>query len=340
MIFFITAASFIISAGLTYAFSRPDSRLQILDIPNDRSLHTKPVPRVGGLAICAAIFLMGLLAVFLNEGGERLKLPFVGASMVSIISFLDDRFDLNVVVRLGVQLSAAICLIYGGYSIANINFLGMEWTLPRHVDVILSVLFILWMVNLYNFMDGMDGFSGGMTVVGFGAFFALSCGAGNPLFLSLSLIVTFSALGFLLFNFPPAKIFMGDTGSSTLGFLVAVFSLWANVESIFPLWIGVLIFSPFIVDATITILHRGICGEKIWRPHKKHYYQRLVEYGWGHRKTVLWEYVIMALCGISAILATNASYDLQKIIVIAWSIIYGVIVFFVERVTSFGNNEP
>jgi len=180
-------------------------------------------------------------------------------------------------------------------------------------------------------MDGMDGFAGGMTVIGFTIFAILGIQSGETLYATLCLVIASSALGYLIFNFPPAKIFMGDVGSSTLGFLVAAFSLWASRDGIFPLWVAVLVFSPFIVDATITLIRRLVKGEKVWIAHKTHYYQRLVQLGWGHRRTVLWEYLLMILCGISAIAASKMDGTQQWILLIIWVLIYSTLIYYINE---------
>jgi len=136
------------------------------------------------------------------------------------------------------------------------------------------------------------------------------------------MIVVAAVAGFLWFNFPPAKIFMGDAGSSTLGFLVAAFSLWASAEKIFPIWVALLVFSPFIVDASVTLLRRLFQGEKIWEAHKSHFYQRLVLVGWGHKKTVLCAYVLMVVCSATAWFAMQVDVTFQWMIIMAWLVAY------------------
>ncbi len=171
-------------------------------------------------------------------------------------------------------------------------------------------------------MDGMDGFADCMAVCGFGAFALLGWQSSEPLFTVSSLVVAVSAAGFLVFNFPPAKIFMGDVGASVLGFLSACFLLWAASEKIFPIWVGILVFSPFIVDATVTLLSRLLLGHRVWEAHQSHYYQRLVRLGWGHRKTVILEYALMIAAGLSGNMATALSPHGQWILVIVWCFVY------------------
>ena len=115
---------------------------------------------------------------------------------------------------------------------------------------------------------------------------------------------------------------MGDVGSSALGFLGACFSLWAATEKIFPIWVGILVFSPFIVDATVTLLNRLLAGHRVWSAHRSHYYQRLVQIGWGHRKTVIVEYGLMIAAGLSANMAVALSPQWQWILIIVWCLVY------------------
>ena len=190
------------------------------------------------------------------------------------------------------------------------------------------------MINLYNFMDGMDGFAGGMAVSGFGAFAILGWMAGHDAFMAINLVISAAAAGFLIFNFPPARIFMGDIGSSVLGLLAASLSLWGARDGVFPFWIAVLVFSPFIVDATVTLIRRLLRREKIWQAHKTHYYQTLVQAGWGHRKTVLLEYAIMLGCGVTALWGVRAPEKLQAAILAGWTLFYFLFFFRVSRLAS------
>jgi UDP-N-acetylmuramyl pentapeptide phosphotransferase/UDP-N-acetylglucosamine-1-phosphate transferase len=149
------------------------------------------------------------------------------------------------------------------------------------------LIFTVWFINLYNFMDGMDGFAGGMGTLGFGFLAYLGWLAGQDFFALSGLLIAGANLGFLLCNFPPARIFMGDAGSTTMGFLAAGMSLWGVRDGLFPMWIPILIFSPFIVDATVTLIRRLVHGDKVWQAHRSHYYQRLVLLG-GIREQCWW----------------------------------------------------
>ena len=317
-IFFV----FLVSAGLTWYLSNPASRLSVLDEPNERSLHKVPVPRSGGLAILLGVLFGSLPLVLQAEAVPGLGVVMVGATLIAIVSFMDDLSGVRPKFRLLVHSVAAVLVLAGGLIPESFQLPGWQWLWPSTVSLIFTALFLVWMTNLYNFMDGMDGFAGGMTVFGFGAYALLGWQAGEPLFTTASLIVAASAMGFLLFNFPPARIFMGDVGSSALGFLGASFSLWAATEKIFPIWVGILVFSPFIVDATVTLSTRLLAGCKVWEAHRSHYYQRLVRSGWGHRKTVLLEYALMIAAGLSANVAVGLSPQGQWILMMVWCFVY------------------
>jgi len=167
-----------------------------------------------------------------------------------------------------------------------------------------------------------SGFAGGMAVIGFGTLAVLGWMGGDARYALLCASVAAAAAGFLWFNFPPARLFMGDVGSAALGFLAAGLLLWADRAGLFPLWVGLLVFSPFIVDATVTLLRRLLRGEKVWQAHRSHYYQRLVRMGWGHRRTVLWEYALMLLCAASAVWAVQAGMAVQWGVLGAWVVAY------------------
>jgi UDP-N-acetylmuramyl pentapeptide phosphotransferase/UDP-N-acetylglucosamine-1-phosphate transferase len=193
------------------------------------------------------------------------------------------------------------------------------------------------MVNLYNFMDGMDGFAGGMAVFGFGAMAVLGWQGGDAGFALANAAIAAAAAGFLLFNFPPARIFLGDVGSATLGLLAAALSLLGSQRGLFPLWVAWLAFSPFIVDATWTLLRRLVRGERVWQAHRSHHYQRLVLAGWSHRRTVSLSYVLMAACAATAVAGQGMNAGDQLRLLAAWAIIYGLIgykVRLVERVSG------
>ncbi len=328
----LVVACFAISAGLTRQFCDPRSRFHILDHPNDRSLHTRPTPRSGGVAILTAV-AAGMLSLSW-QFRDLSRVAWIGSGMLLVagVSFMDDRRSLSVTGRLFAHVLAAVLLLPGGLALNRLSVFGITWNLPLWLGAGISVLCTVWMVNLYNFMDGMDGFAGGMAVIGFGGFAVFGWLAGNDLFLGASLVIAAAAAGFLAYNFPPARIFMGDVGSSTLGFLAAALALWGAHDGVFPIWTALLVFSPFVADATVTLLVRLVRGERIWQAHKAHYYQRLVQLGWGHRRTVLWEYVLMLACVASALWMRSRAPVVQGAVLVAWDVAYSGLIIFVHLV--------
>ena len=315
--------AFALSAGLTFQFSRPGSRLYILDHPTDRSLHSQPVPRSGGVAIVLSILLAGgvLCALY---GQIPVGFPWLVTALLLVagVGFVDDRRSLSPLLRLFVHGAAGVLVLMGGFVFENWELPGWVFIWPRELGVVATWLFVVWMINLYNFMDGMDGFAGGMTCIGFGSFALIGGFAGHTLFALLSLVIAAAALGFLCFNFPPARIFMGDAGAYSLGLLAAGFTLWGMRDGLFPFWIPVLIFSPFIADATITLIRRALRGVPVWKAHRTHVYQRLVQAGFGHRKTVLWEYALMSGCATAAVLGLQAPELTQWLIIGGGALLY------------------
>jgi UDP-N-acetylmuramyl pentapeptide phosphotransferase/UDP-N-acetylglucosamine-1-phosphate transferase len=331
----MAVAALAISTFFTYRFCRPDSVAYILDHPNERSLHDRPVPRGGGLAILIAMGICGA-AVALIYPARGLAGMGLGTLIVAVVSFIDDRHSITPAGRFVAHVAASAVILYYGFFLHKLEIPGMSWDWPPIAGAVLSAVFIVWMINLYNFMDGMDGFAGGMAVFGFGAFATMGWMAGHGTFFTISLIIVAASAGFLFFNFPPARIFMGDVGSSTLGLLAAALSLWGVRENVFPFLAAVLVFSPFIADATVTLVRRLLRREKVWQAHKTHYYQQLVQAGWGHRKTVLLEYVIMLGCGISALWSMRATDEIQMAILMAWILFYFAFFFWVSRIARQG----
>ncbi|MDQ5908301.1 MAG: hypothetical protein QG599_392 [Pseudomonadota bacterium] len=293
---------------------------RLLDHPNARSLHERPIPRTGGFAVLSGLAVGSVgLALFVAELPPLLKILPFGLLPLAAISWLDDRHGVAAWQRLAVHGVAAGSLIIAGLSIPGLELL------PVWATMSLTGLFVVWMINLYNFMDGMDGFAGGMAVIGFTTLAWL--GRADIGFVAISLIIAAASAGFLVSNFPPARLFLGDTGSTTLGFLAAALSLWGSQADLFPLWAALWVFSPFIVDATVTLLRRLAQGERVWEGHRSHYYQRLVLLGWGHRCTVLAEYVLMLTSAGSAVLAVQWWPDRLFVLVLGGGGVYGLLMW-------------
>jgi len=270
-----------------------------LDRPNERSLHERPVPRTGGIAV-----LLGA-AVALVFGAADLWLIAVLAAALAGLSLLDDLAHLPTALRLTAHLAAAGVVVW--YLLS-----------PMHIAMLFVLtLAVVWTTNLYNFMDGSDGLAGGMALIGFGAYSIAARLAGDAPLAVLSLALCAAAAAFLLYNFHPARIFMGDVGSIPLGFLAGALGLAGWRDDVWPLWFPMLVFAPFMCDATLTLLKRLLRRERLWRAHREHYYQRLVRMGYGHRGAAYIEYAAMLACALVALAVREAGAGVQFVVVAA-----------------------
>lgn len=318
----------------TSRLCRRTSKLFLLDHPNARSLHVVPMPRTGGVAIFGSLFLgliaarvLGLLVMrggLSSPGWVHLETWILGMTMLlGLVSFLDDRGGVPVWIRLGCQFAASGILALGAGLLLPAIQLPVLGTIELGwLGAPITVLLLVWFTNLYNFMDGMDGFAGGMTVIGCGFMAYFAWKAGHEFILVSALLLSAASAGFLVHNFPPAKIFMGDVGSVTSGFLCGALIILGCQDRVFDFWVPLILFSPFILDATVTLVRRVWQREKIWVAHRTHYYQRLVLSGWGHRKAVLAEYAVMALCGGFALFYQYGSEEWRLIVLGAWGIVF------------------
>jgi UDP-GlcNAc:undecaprenyl-phosphate GlcNAc-1-phosphate transferase len=266
------------------------------DVPNERSLHSKPVPRIGGVGLMAGV-LCGW-ALMLNALVWWVVLP--------------------VKQRLLSHLIAAAILV-GGSGIFVQQGVAIA---------VVVLLFTVWMTNLYNFMDGSDGLAGGMALFGFSMYgFAALLAHNTPLAL-LNFCIAAAAASFLYYNFHPAKIFMGDSGSISLGFLAAAMGLLGWQQRSWAVWFPLMVFSPFVIDASVTLLKRALRGARVSEAHREHYYQRLIQLGWGHRTVALVEYGLMLGVGISALWLLNNPFPWQ--VFLAWGAVYACLMLLLD----------
>lgn len=286
-----------------------------MDVANHRSLHVGAVPRIGGIAMLIGC-TVSALAVPVSS--SVLTISLLAAAGLSLLSAIDDYRSLPVAVRLAGHCAAA-----------GVSMLALPWSIAIWV-----LLFIVWMTNLFNFMDGADGLAGGMAAIGFGAYGLAAVSAASPI-APIFFTICGAAAAFLVFNFPPARVFMGDAGSVPLGFLAGALGIFGWREGIWPAWFPVLVFSPFIVDATVTLWRRLLRGERVWQAHREHGYQRLILAGWSHRRLALVAWGLMAATALTALVARNASSALQVGALLFWVVIYmGVWTMIDKRATN------
>ena len=309
------AVAFAVSATVVWMLLKTRAGRLALDKPNARSLHATPVPRLGGIGIVGGVIAAWIYAA---PGID----PRLAVALVLLIgvSLLDDLRGVGVIWRILVHLTSALLamttLLYASH--------GLWLTLA-------AALATAWMTNLYNFMDGSDGLAGGMALIGFGTYGVASLLGGDFSFAAINLSVAAAACAFLFFNFPPAKVFMGDVGSIPLGFMAAVLGVAGWLRDDWPLWFAPVVFSPFIVDASWTLVKRTARGASVWQAHREHYYQQLVQKGWGHRKTALAEYGLMALMSGIAAAGIRTEPALQLATLIAVTLLYAGLIVALER---------
>jgi UDP-N-acetylmuramyl pentapeptide phosphotransferase/UDP-N-acetylglucosamine-1-phosphate transferase len=283
-----------------------------LDEPNARSMHKNPVPRTGGIAVMAGT------AASLALGISEIWLPMTLALALAAVSFVDDLHGMPTAVRLLAHSAAAAVLVWHILSPMHLLTLGLLF------------LAVVWVTNLYNFMDGSDGLAGGMSVIGFSAYGIAALRAVDLPLAGLCAALAAASAGFLVYNFHPAKIFLGDVGAIPLGFLAGALGLlgWRNDD--WPLWFPLLVFGPFIADATVTLLKRLIRGERVWQAHRDHYYQRILLMGFGHRGTAYLGYAVMAFCALAALYGREQAAPAQAAIFGAASVLLAAMAVWVE----------
>lgn len=269
---------FTLSYTLTWALRRYAVAVKMLDIPNPRSSHTAPTPRGGGISIVFCFLASVLFLLFYKLISPSIALALSGGgAFTALIGFLDDRKGISEKWRLLAHFIASAFVVYSFGSMPTIDI--FYWSMSSgFVANILAVLYLVWMLNLYNFMDGIDGIAAveAITVCFGGALLYYFLGDYSAMLLPLSLAA--AVTGFLFWNFPPAKIFMGDVGSGFLGLILGVLSIQAALIKANFFWAWMILLGVFIVDATVTLLFRGISREVIFEAHCSHAYQHASRY--------------------------------------------------------------
>ena len=266
---------FIASALLTLAVRQYALRRQLLDIPNQRSSHTTPIPRGGGIAIVIT-FLSGCGYLYLNQqlSFELFMALSGGGLLLALIGFWEDHRPLSIRLRLSAHFVAAAWGLYWLNTSSQATLFtfadGLFW-----LQQLITLIGFAWLINLYNFMDGIDGIAASEAIFVALAALLLITKFSSPapsLLLILALLIA-SCGGFLLFNWQPASIFMGDSGSYFLGFTIGIIALSSIKQNNLPIWVWCILLAAFWVDATITLLRRIVSGQRWYSAHRSHAYQ-------------------------------------------------------------------
>lgn len=332
-ILFITV--FIASFAGVEVFRRWSMRRNIFDIPNERSSHQTPTPRGGGVVIVLSV-LTTYVVLSLMHFVEFEVWFFIGSILIALISWLDDLFTISFIWRFFVHSISALLIILnlGYFQIIEIPWAGTINT--GLIGAVFTFLWIVWMTNAYNFMDGIDGIAGlQATIGGIGWFFA-----GNLLGMQnvsiFFLIISASSLGFLIHNWQPAKIFMGDVGSAFLGFCFAAVPFFKNnvsfgVKSILP-YIAVSFVWLFLFDTVYTFIKRLIRRKKVWQAHREHFYQQLIILRHSHQFVTLLYGIFALINAVITYLLINYS-DKKTLYILVLTLVQSVfMIFYVANV--------
>ncbi|MEP7311060.1 MAG: glycosyltransferase family 4 protein [Pseudomonadota bacterium] len=279
--------AWLVSFALTGVVQRQALRARLLDIPNARSSHALPTPRGGGIAIAIVVCAGLAILAALGRVTSTTVLAIVPATLaVAIAGLVDDRRGLSARIRLVIHFAAAALYIgtIGGPPALGIAWLdGLPW-LPSAV----TLLGLVWLLNLFNFMDGIDGIAGAELVfVSFALALVTQLSSGPPASPLFAVLLGAAGAGFLGWNWPPAKIFMGDVGSGFVGLALGALSLQTMQECGIAMWVPLILLASFTTDATVTLLRRVVRGETWHAAHRTHAYQWLSRRWGSHRKVVL-----------------------------------------------------
>jgi Fuc2NAc and GlcNAc transferase len=298
-----------------------------VDLPNSRSSHSIPTPRGGGLAFFLP-FAIAITAFYAMDGGFVSELPpifFLCWVLIFILGLCEDKFQLAPKIRLGIQAGLAAILVWNGYYWGVLEQFGLIVPYSDWIDKSATVILIVWVVNLYNFMDGINGIATLQGIVVAGLYLGLGIGLNCQAYVIVGTITLAALVGFLPFNFPKAKIFMGDSGSLFLGFLVITLPLVNKVTRSYDATFAIVAIAPFFFDALITIVRRLINRENILKPHRSHFYQKLQMIGQSHANVALLYFLWAATAATIAFLRfrNEGVYNYAAI-----GLILGLAVFF------------
>lgn len=304
------AASCLIAIALTHLVRRYALAHSVLDRPNSRSSHDRPVPRGGGLAIVGTFIGGSVALVVLGLAATNHAIALIGgAVMVSFIGWLDDRRGgVSAGLRIAVHTTAAVWALawIGGLDRISLGPATLGFGV---LGSVLATVGVVWWINLYNFMDGIDGLAAGqaVTVAGFGALLILMNGPSS--IAGFAILLAGASLGFLFWNWAPARIFMGDAGSGFLGFVFAVLAIAAEHAGALPLVAWLMLSGVFLFDSTVTLVRRVLRGERWYTAHRSHAYQKLVAFGYSHWRVTTYVLFLNAiLAGITYIATVRPSW--------------------------------
>lgn len=274
LLLILLALAFVLSAAMTYALRYYARRVNLFDVPNARSSHERPTPRGGGISIVVVALAATAFTPLLTDQSSLIPpLALVGLAAVAAIGYWDDHADVPARWRFAVHALAAVLILYSLGDVPAVPWWGGAIKLGL-AGAMLAGIGMVWLINLYNFMDGIDGIAAIEALTVLMAAIAVLLVQGQPPPLELPVIAA-AVAGFLVWNWPPASIFMGDAASGFLGALLGIVALVMSDQTDLNLWCWLILLAVFIADATMTLLRRMVRGERWYQAHRSHAYQRL-----------------------------------------------------------------
>lgn len=315
-----------VTISLTPFFIKIAEKMKVFDVPDERKVHTVPIPRVGGIAMAIGVFVAMLL--WKDESGF-LKAYIIGSAIIVFFGIIDDVKGLNYKIKFSCQVAAALVIVfYGGLKITHLGMLLPDnMLLPAWIAVPLTIVLIVGVTNAINLADGLDGLAGGVCLLSFCCIGYLAFLGENAIVTLISLSLIGAIFGFLRFNTYPASLFMGDTGSQFLGFSLVTVSLalTQGTTALSPV-LPIIIFGFPVLDTIMVMAHRIAEGGSPFLPDKKHFHHRLIRLGFFHTEAVFVIYIIQAILVTSAFVFRFYS---------EWALLFGYGIFSILIVGSF-----
>ena len=300
-------------------------KIGAVDKPNERKVHTKIMPRMGGLAIYLSFFAV----LFLSHEMTMQHIGLLtGGTVLVLVGIIDDKTDMPAKIKLLGQIFAACIVVVSGGRVEFMTNFILGGVFPLYIfSVPFTVLWIVAITNAVNLIDGLDGLAAGTSIIAAATMAISGYATGQTEMASMALILIGASLGFLKYNFHPAKIFMGDTGSMFLGYNLSVLAIMGFTKSftVLSLVTPILVLAIPILDTLFAIIRRKMNNKPIFKPDKNHLHHCLLNYGFSHRNTVLIIYAVSAVLALCGLIMTylNPAQGMCLLVVISVIIIYG-----------------
>lgn len=309
-------------------FIKFSGRKKLMAIPNERSLHEIPTPRGGGIAIVVTWYIGITIFYFSGILDKSLYLALLSGILIAVVSLLDDLFGVKPLIRLVVHFLAAILAFSFLNGLRPLVIPGLDFEY-NYIIYPIAIIGIVWFINLFNFMDGVDGFASVEAIIISAVLFVFTW--------NISALLLIACIGgFLCWNWPKARIFMGDTGSTQLGFIVVIMGIYFHNSFEFSILNWIMLTSPFWFDATLTLFRRWRNREKLSEGHRKHVYQRLVRMGYSHEQVNY--FLILVNAFIIILISIYREIKLLQIPLFIFTlVVYYLLTLWVDRKVPFGN---